>query len=322
MTPIIKVNDLHRAYGTVHAVDGLSFEIEAGRIVGFIGANGAGKTTTMRIMATLELPSSGVVEVCGYDVMNAPSEVRHRIGWMPDSYGTYTHMTVYEYLDFYGRAFGYKGDERRSRIDEVMDFTDLHVLADRDMNKLSKGMGQRLCLGRALLNDPEILILDEPAAGLDPKARIEFIRLVRLLAKDGKTVFISSHILSELGEMCDYLLFIDQGRLIHEGTADSLAQRQGGGLGVQVHVQGDVKVLLDWVAVNPGVRLFSEVRQGARLVFDDDDPDDLAAHLRKMILDGVPVTEFHRERRRLEDAFVSIVSENGGPPPLPGGPVI
>jgi len=316
MNSIIQVRGLTRRYVDVMAVNDLSFDIEPGCVVGFVGANGAGKTTTMRIMATLDMPSSGSIRICGFDAVNFPSEVRRRIGWMPDAYGTYEYMTVYEYLDFFGRAFGFKGRDRKGRIEEVMEFTDLIGIAGRQMNQLSKGMGQRLCLGRTLINDPDVLILDEPAAGLDPKARMDLIRLIRLLAKDGKTIFISSHILSELGEMCDTMLFIDHGRLVHHGSAESLTQQQGDDVIVAVQVIGDEQLLYEWAMLHPGVRMLDEVNGGARLVFDSSNPEDLAAHLRKMVNDGLRVTEFHRELRRLEDAFVSILSSKG-PPPLP-----
>lgn len=326
--PIISVRDLHRTFGNVQAVRGVTFDIFPAQVVGFIGANGAGKTTTMRMMATLDVPSSGSIEVGGCDVMNFPREVRRKIGWMPDNYGTYDYMTVFEYLDFFGRAFGFKNIERANRVCDVMDFTDLTTIADRPMNKLSKGMGQRLCLGRTLLHDPEVLILDEPAAGLDPKARIEFKRLVRLLADDGKTIFISSHILSELGEMCDTLLFIDAGRIVHHGSAESLQEQQSSAQTlISVQVSGDPAALAPWISLNPGVKLAESRKRGARIAVESDAPEFLAATLRKMIADGIPVTDFHREERRLEDAFVDMLKKVGGaaeasstgsePPPLP-----
>lgn len=318
--PIVSVRELHRDFADVQAVSGISFDIQRGQVVGFIGANGAGKTTTMRILATLDLPTRGQAEICGYDVANSPFEVRARVGWMPDNYGAYEHMTVFEYLDFYGRAFGYTGAKLRSQLDDVMEFTDLTELSSRAMNKLSKGMAQRLCLGRALLNDPEVLILDEPAAGLDPKARIEFKRLVRLLAANGKTIFISSHILSELAEMCDALLFIDAGRIVHYGTAESLQEHVSAKAVVDVQVAGDPEALQRWVQLNPGVTITEMRKRGARVSFEADDPQVLAATLKKMIADGLPVTDFHRESRKLEDAFVEMlkqVAPAGVPPPLP-----
>jgi ABC-2 type transport system ATP-binding protein len=198
-------------------------------------------------------------------------------------------------------------------VEEVMEFADLVVLADRPMNKLSKGMGQRLCFGRMLLPDPEFMILDEPAAGLDPKARLEFKNLVRILARRGKTLFISSHILSELGEMCDTMLFIDAGQLVYHGSAETLKRGNGkgtNGLGqivVDVVVHGGAEALAQWVTLNPGWSLVEERREGARLALESDDPARLSGGLRKMLNDGIAVIEFRREERRLEDAFVDMI---------------
>jgi ABC-2 type transport system ATP-binding protein len=310
---LVQVHRLNRVFENVHAVRDVSFDIARGQVVGFIGANGAGKTTTMRMMATLDMPSSGSIRVAGEDVVQRPDRVRRLIGWMPDTYGTYAHMTVFEYLDFFARAYGFKRAERKSRVDEVMEFADLTILADRPMNTLSKGMGQRLCFGRMLLPDPEFMILDEPAAGLDPKARLEFKNLVRLLAQRGKTLFISSHILSELGEMCDIMLFIDAGKLVYHGSAETL--RRGNGqsangakqLVVDIVLNGTGDALAQWASLNPGWKLIEERRDGARLALEDNDPLLLTAGLKKMINDGLPIIEFRREERRLEDAFVDMI---------------
>jgi ABC-2 type transport system ATP-binding protein len=314
--PIVEVRNLCRSFGKIDAVRDLSFTIMPGQVVGFIGANGAGKTTTMRMMATLELPTSGSIRIGGYDVVNHPGKVRQLLGWMPDAYGTYDNMTVIEYLDFYARAFGYTKAERRHRVEEVMEFANLTELSDRAINKLSKGMAQRLCLGRTLLHDPELLILDEPAAGLDPKARIEFKHLVRLLAAEGKTLFISSHILSELGEMCDSLLFIDSGQVVHHGSADSLLRERrdaADAATVEVRLAVDDEAvrasLVDWVPLQRGASVLEATRLGLKVRIEPDTPEAMAAFLKKLIQDGFAVAEFRREERRLEEAFVEILGK-------------
>ena len=244
---------------------------------------------------------------------------------MPDHFGNYEHMTVLEYLDFYARALGYKGKERRQRIQEVIDFTDLGPLAERFSNKLSKGNTQRLGLGRALLHDPQVLVMDEPAAGLDPKARVELKHLIRVLAKEGKTIFISSHILSELGEMCDSLLFINNGRIVHHGDAESLknGSETVGGFLYDVQIDGDPQQLSDWCILQPNVELMESRKHGGRIRIDAPDTSQTADILARMIKDKLRVTEFHREQRNLEDAFIDILGrlDSGqpavAPPPLP-----
>jgi ABC-2 type transport system ATP-binding protein len=310
---IIKVHDVKKAFDGVQAVNGVSFEIPQGHVVGFIGANGAGKTTTMRMMATLEIPDAGTIEINGWDVANRPREVRQSIGWMPDNYGAYEHVSVLDYLDFYARACGFRGVERRRRVEEVMQFADLGPLAERPMNGLSKGMAQRLCFGRALLQDPPILILDEPAAGLDPKARLEFKNLVQLLARKGTTIFISSHILSELGEMCESLLYIDAGRIVHHGTAAMLQERNGSSAFiVDIQVHGSELRLVEWLSMQPGWKLMAQAKGGVRAEYESGDKEQLSLQLRRMIQDGILVTDFHRQERRLEEIFVDVVRESNG----------
>ncbi len=328
--PLVEVCDLCRDFGDIRAVHHLSFTIERGQVVGFIGANGSGKTTTMRIMATLELPTSGAIRVDGFDVVNQPREVRRLIGWMPDAYGTYENMTVLEYLDFYARAVGLRDIARVRRVEEVMAFAHLAELSDRAINQLSKGMAQRLCLGRTLLHDPDLLILDEPAAGLDPKARIEFKHLVRQLAGEGKTLFISSHILSELGEMCDTLLFIDNGSAVHHGSAESLLRERREETPFAVMEarlastgEGEESALerfRQWAALQPGVSVAEATRHGARLRVGPNTPEAMAGLLGKMIREGFAVAEFRREDRKLEDAFVEILGKQenaAASPPQP-----
>lgn len=307
--PAIEVTNLWRSFNGLHAVQGISFSVEKGQVVGFVGANGAGKTTTMRILATLDYPSKGGAKISGYDVVDYPAEVRRRIGWMPDHYGTYNNMTVLEYLDFFARALGYKGQDRVDRIVDVMDFTDLTPLADRLIDKLSKGMGQRLCLGRALIHDPDVLILDEPAAGLDPKARVELKHLIRILAEEGKTVFISSHILSELGEMCDSLLFINSGKIIHHGSAEDLRRGSSVSSIISVQLAEEPERLREWAELSPLVEFLDATKKGGRIKINSTEEDVVASVLRRMIKDELPVIEFHQEERKLEDAFIEILGE-------------
>ncbi len=307
----ISVKNLYRYFGKIKAVDGVSFEVAQGSVCGFIGANGSGKTTTMRMLATLDYPTMGKIEICGIDVVNYPQKVRSLIGWMPDYFGNYDHMTVLEYLDFYARALGYSGKERMMRIQEVMEFADLLPLADRLSNKLSKGMTQRLCLGRSLLNDPKVLIMDEPAAGLDPKARVELKHLIRILAEEGKTIFISSHILSELGEMCDSLLFINEGHIIHHSDTDTLLQSSEYSdlMFYDVQVLGDPTKVSDWAVTSPHVEFIEDRKHGGKISIKSNDPQIAADILRRMIHDGIKVTEFHKEQRNLEDAFIDILDQ-------------
>jgi ABC-2 type transport system ATP-binding protein len=317
--PLLEVRDLVRHFENVRAVNGVSFSLAAGQIVGLIGANGAGKTTTMRILATLDLPDDGTVLIKGVDIVDQPNRVRRHLGWMPDYFTPYKDVTVGDYLDFFGRAHGFRGAVLMRRVAEVMDFTDLTPLSDRLINQLSKGQTQRLCLGRTLLNDPEFLILDEPAAGLDPKARLEFKNLVRVLRERGKTMLISSHILSELGEMCDTLVFMDNGRVVHHGDKETLQRQDNadGHLVFDIAVDGPIERLTEWLAVRPGWKLTETRRDSARAQFANAEPAAVAAELRRLAAD-VPVVDFHRQERRLEEAFVEMLRPGHVPPPLPG----
>lgn len=225
---LLEVKGLSRSYGSLKAVENVTFSLDEGTILGFIGPNGAGKSTTMRILATLDVPTRGEVLLGGTSAVDWPDKVRPLIGYMPDRYGTYDDMTVEEFLDFFARAYRLRGAARAQRLNSVMDFTGLSPLAQKLTAELSKGMKQRVALGRTLLHDPKLLILDEPADGLDPRARIELRELLKALAAQGKAVLISSHILTELSEICDACAIIEQGRLLATGpVADILARTAG-----------------------------------------------------------------------------------------------
>src|SRR6188768_2537996 len=235
--PLIELRHLHRYFGPTRAVNDISFEVPAGTVFGYIGPNGAGKTTSMRILATLELTTYGDAFVDGFSVLEDPDRVRKRLGFMPDYFGTYPNVNCWEYLDFFARAYGLIGRERHQALQHVMAFTHLDRLAEKPISGLSKGMKQRLCLGRAMIHDPAVLILDEPAAGLDPRARIELREMIRELAADGKTVLVSSHILTELAEMCDRVGIIERGQLLAVGTVEEIQREQ------QPHREVKVRVL-------------------------------------------------------------------------------
>src|SRR5215475_6187181 len=219
---MLEIHGLVRQFGDLCAVDNVSFSVDRGEVLGFIGPNGAGKTTTMRILATLDLPQSGDATIGGFSVVDKPAEVRRITGFMPDYAGVYERTTVHEYLDFFARSHGLKGDGRRAAVENIIDFMGIGELRNRQVHSLSKGLQQRVALGRAIVHNPQLLILDEPAANLDPRARIEFRTLIRELAADGKTILLSSHILTELAEMCDVVAVIEKGRILATGTVQDI----------------------------------------------------------------------------------------------------
>jgi len=318
---LLQVKGLRRDFGALRAVDDVTFELAAGTILGFIGPNGAGKSTTMRIIATLDTPTAGEVLLDGQSVVDAPDKARPLIGYMPDRYGTYDDVTVWEFLDFFARAYGLKGAARQKRVASVMEFTGLIPLKDKLTSALSKGMRQRVALGRTLLHDPKLLILDEPADGLDPRARIELRELLRALADQGKAVLISSHILTELAEICDTCAIIEQGKLLATGkVADLLAQSQTGAgteltIRLAVGAEGEAayeraeRVVLEQPRVGqvtrePGqLRVRLELEQGATRA----QVDEAAARLLAALVGaGVPVCAFSHRELNLEDAFMTV----------------
>lgn len=303
--PVIELKRLRRTFGTTHAVDDVSFEVPRGSVFGYIGPNGAGKTTSMRILATLELPSGGEALVEGLSSVNDPDRVRTRLGFMPDSFGTYADTNCAEYLDFFARSHGLLGRERTRRMRWVMDFTGLKSLAYKPIRGLSKGMRQRLCLGRALIHDPSVLILDEPAAGLDPRARIELRRIIRSLAAENKTILVSSHILTELAEMCDRVGILEQGRLLATGTVDEIRQTLKPSSDIVVRVAG---------AVDDAMKLLSEL-DAVQDLRSENGTIHFAIHggeseqvqvLRGLCDARIDVLEYARRGESLEDVFLQV----------------
>lgn len=312
---LVDVKHLTRRFGAFSAVSNVNFSFDAGEIYGFIGPNGAGKSTTMRILATLDIPSSGDCTVAGLSTVDDADEVRRMIGYMPDSYGTYPNMTVFEYLDFFARAYRLHGQARRRAVGDVIDFCQLGGLREKAITTLSKGMKQRLCLGRCLIHDPKLLILDEPSAGLDPRARIEFRELLRLLAQQGKAIFISSHILAELEELCHGVAIIEQGRLVTAGKVEAIkaqatANRDAKGGEQQIstlelRLAEPVERLAEILAEQPEL---SEVRLAGLVVAARFNGGNAAQALllKRLIQAGLPIYHASGRSENLEDLFMHI----------------
>jgi ABC-2 type transport system ATP-binding protein len=218
---MIETRDLTKMYGELYALDRLTLRLQPGDVYGFIGPNGAGKTTTMRILATLLNPSWGEATVCGHSIYTGSKEIRRLIGYMPDFFGVYDDMRVVEYLEFFAAAYRIDGPRRKSKCEEVLELVDLTYKRDALVTSLSRGMTQRLGLARVLLHEPQVLLLDEPASGLDPRARIEMRNLLKELRKTGKTILVSSHILPELADICNKIGIIERGKLLFDGDVES-----------------------------------------------------------------------------------------------------
>jgi ABC-2 type transport system ATP-binding protein len=303
--PMIELRRLHRFFGATRAVSDVTFEVGRGQVFGYIGPNGAGKTTSMRILATLDLPTAGDAYVDGFSCVNDPDRVRRRLGFMPDYFGTYADVNCYEYLDFFARSYGLVGRERHQAVRHTMSFTKLDELAEKPIRGLSKGMRQRLCLGRSMIHDPSVLILDEPANGLDPRARIELREMIRQLAADGKTVLVSSHILTELAEMCDEVAIIERGQLLAVGSVDEIQKQQQPHREVKVRVLGGAGGLAEWLAQRTDV---SEVHADGEVVrfTHEGEQDTEVALLREMVLADFAVAEFGSHSKSLEDVFMAV----------------
>src|SRR5918993_976017 len=236
---MIETRDLTKKYGDLYALDRLTLKLDQGDVFGFIGPNGAGKTTTMRILATLLNPTWGEAYVGGYSIYAKPKEIRRIIGYMPDFFGVYDNMKVIEYLEFFAAAYRIKGQARRKICDEVLELVDLGYKREALVTSLSRGMTQRLGLARVLLHDPQVLLLDEPASGLDPRARIEMRELIKRLRQEAKTIMVSSHILPELADICNKIGIIERGKLIFNGSVDDAIRRVRGNFVFTVSVGAD-----------------------------------------------------------------------------------
>ncbi|HEX5070255.1 MAG TPA: ABC transporter ATP-binding protein [Vicinamibacterales bacterium] len=302
---VLEIDGLVRTFGDVHAVQDVSFSVGRGQVLGFIGPNGAGKTTTMRIIATLDSPDAGDVRVGPYSVVDNPAGARQLVGFMPDYAGVYSNTTVEEYLDFFARAHDLRGDARRKAVAHIIEFMSIGDLRDRQVESLSKGLKQRVALGRAIIHDPEVLILDEPAANLDPRARIEFRTLIRELAADGKTILLSSHILTEMSEMCDAVTVIEKGRVLATGSVTDVLELVRKRRQLSVRAAGPLSLVERTLIEQPGVTNVHEA--GDRLQFDFDGGDAEQVQLvGRLVAAGLPILEFRAHSADLEDLFIEI----------------
>ncbi|MEA2519312.1 MAG: type transport system ATP-binding protein [Chloroflexota bacterium] len=310
MTGIVVTRGLVKRYPGTLAVAGMDLTVEDGEIFGLVGPNGAGKSTTLRILATLLTATSGHAEVAGIDVLRNPGEARRVLGFMPDVFGVYDDMKVWEYLDFFARCYGIAAARRRRMIGDLLDLVDLGDKRNAYVQGLSRGMQQRLCLAHTLVHDPDVLLLDEPASGLDPRARVELRELLRELRALGKTIVISSHILPELEELCTSVAIVDHGRVLAQGKVSDIERRLRFGAVLRVRILSNegLDAARDRFAGEPGVASASILDDGQiEIGFRGDDAaaaDLLAAAVRA----GIAVTSFSRAASDLEELFLQVTA--------------
>lgn len=305
---MIEVKGVSKKFGKLVAVDDVSFAVGAGEVYGFIGPNGAGKSTTMKMLACLLKPDSGTAFVDGLDVTKDGDQIRRVIGYMPDVLGVYDDLTVEEYLHFFAAAFGLSRKNRVGTIDGVLELTDLTEKKKSMVDSLSRGMKQRLGVARVLVHDPKVLLLDEPASGLDPRARIEMRELLTELARMGKALIVSSHILSELGQMSSSIGIIERGKLLYTGSIDDAYARMGVGDRVRVKIEEEDDRLGPLCAAVKGDKRIGSAEVAGDSLLIEFAPGQKSHHflIELLIAKGVRIASFTPETPRLEDAFMTL----------------
>jgi ABC-2 type transport system ATP-binding protein len=304
---VIKTVDLTKKYGDAFAIKGIDLDLQPGDLFGFIGPNGAGKTTTMRIIATLLEPTWGEAYVCDHSVHTAPKEIRRLVGYMPDFFGVYDDMTVVEYLEFFAASYRINGTKRQQRVNEMLDVVDLDFKRDAFANTLSRGQTQRLGLARTLLHDPQVLLLDEPLSGLDPRARIEMRNLLRKLGEMGKTVIVSSHILPELADVCNKVGIIDKGELKQNATKAEVIRmvRQHTVLLIQPAARDRMDELMKLLSTHDKVQGCELGDDAVRVVLKPE-VEQFSDLPRWLIEQGFDLRSFSEEELDLESAFMAL----------------
>jgi ABC-2 type transport system ATP-binding protein len=320
--PVVEILELTKRYGRLLALDRLTLSIERGQILGFVGPNGAGKTTAIKILVGLARPTSGRARVAGADCVLEARKLKRLVGYMPDTFGSYDNMRVGEYLDFFGAAFGIPRRERALRIGEVLEVAQAEDFRDLFVETLSHGMKQRVAIARTLLHDPEVLILDEPANGLDPQARIEMRQLLLDLAARGKTFLVTSHVLPELARICHRVAIITRGRLRAVGTLGEITRRLSQlrpfeVLLTRVEQIDQVKEVVRR-HIEPGAEISSSAAEAVVRFRTAKREEELAGLVATLVTAGVELTQFREVQTDLEDAFMSFArSESGGADPAP-----
>jgi ABC-2 type transport system ATP-binding protein len=306
---MLKIHDLQKTYGKFRALNGLNMEVEAGSLYGLVGPNGAGKTTTIRILTGLLLPDGGSVEVDGIDALKEPKRTKGLIGYVPDEVGIYDNLKVREYLEFFSSCYGMEGLTARKRAMTLLEQVGLSGKEDFFVDSLSRGMKQRLCLARALLHDPKVLIMDEPTNGLDPRTRMEFRDMLRELNESGKTILISSHILPELAELCTDVGIIDEGKMILHGPVDELVDRARTVKPLIIKIQKNQDRALEILKANPLVRTVS-IKDREILAGFTGNAIQESELLSALTAGGVLVRSFIREPGNLEAVFMQLTNHN------------
>jgi ABC-2 type transport system ATP-binding protein len=308
---MIAVEDLTKTYGKRTALDHVSFEVPEREIFGFVGPNGAGKTTTLRILAALLDPTEGRAFIDGCDVTRQPDQVHSRLGYMPDFFGVYDQLTVAEYLDFYASCYRLPKQRRKKIVDDLLELVGLTERRDQAVDTLSRGLKQRVCLARALVHDPAVLLLDEPASGLDPRARVEMREILKELQRMGKTIVISSHILPELTDLCTMIGIIDHGQMRATGPVNQVIQQLNSERRLRITVLDEVERAVAILEPIPSVR-HVEVLNGTIEARYEGDNAAAAAILQSLTAAGVRVSGFNQVDGGLEDAFLKATSEEVG----------
>jgi ABC-2 type transport system ATP-binding protein len=302
---MIETNDLTKMYGELYALNRLNLTLHQGDVYGFIGPNGAGKTTTMRILATLLNPSWGEATVCGYSIYTGSKEIRRVIGYMPDFFGVYDDMKVIEYLEFFASAYRIKGPARKKICEEVLELVDLTYKRDALVTSLSRGMTQRLGLARTLLHDPQVLLLDEPASGLDPRARIEMRALLKELRIMGKTILVSSHILPELADICNKIGIIEQGCLLVNGEVTEVMKRVRSDIVLNIAVADRLTDAANMLEGQPEVESVQD-KNGVLIVKLNEGVHQYGFLASRLIHQGYDLTLFKEDEINLETAFMHL----------------